>query len=189
MLSSTQQKFGYWLSLQYPSDVREAAMKLDTILWRMFERTVGQHIPRVEEGMGVECVLDVPVGGLQGQSFQSLMARLPIRERGMGLRSMVDTIHTAFIGSFEMSLPFLTGQGGQCKMLETVIGDIRDTEKEQRWRLLVESGCRTGEELERCWAGLQTEARECAAFLGERVELHLAIPVEGVGEGREDGTT
>ena len=47
------------------------------------------------------------------------------------------------------------------------------------------SGYRTGDELERCWTDLQTEARKCDAYLGERVEQHLAIPVERVGEGRE----
>ena len=33
-----------------------------------------------------------------GQSFQSWLVRLPVRERGMGLRSLVDTIPAAFIG-------------------------------------------------------------------------------------------
>ena len=114
LLSSTQQKFSYWLSLQYPSDVSESAVRLDGILWRMFEHAAGQHIPRVDEGMGVECTPNLPVDGLGGQSFQSLMTRLPIKEKGMGLRSMEDTIPTAFIGAVEMSLPFLTGEGGQC---------------------------------------------------------------------------
>ena len=41
LLPSTQQKVGYWFSLQYPSDVRQAAMKLDTILLSMFEQAVG----------------------------------------------------------------------------------------------------------------------------------------------------
>ena len=100
----------------------------------------------------------------------------------MGLRSMRDNIPAAFLGSLEMSLPFLTGQGGQCKLLESVIGDFRQIEKKARWRLLVESGCRTGLELERCWAGLQKEA-----YMGERVEQHLAILLEGIGEGRVDG--
>ena len=46
LLASTQQKFGYWLSLQYPSDVRQPAARLDTILWGMFEKAAGLHIPR-----------------------------------------------------------------------------------------------------------------------------------------------
>ena len=85
----------------------------------------------------MECVLDLPVASLQGNSFQSWMARLPVKERGMGIRSTVDTIPAAFLGSLEMSLPFLTGQGGQCQLLEPVLGDIRRAEKEGRWRSLL----------------------------------------------------
>ena len=189
LLASTQQKMGYWLALQYPSDVRAAATRLDSILWTMFERATGLHVPREDEGAGVECVLNVPVAGLRGQSFQSLMARLPIKERGMGLRSMVDTIPTAFLGALEMSLPFLTGQEGQCKLLEPILGDIREVDERRRWRTLIASGCRTARELQECWGGLQLEARECAAYLGVRLEDHLAVPLEGLGEGRVDGTT
>ena len=38
------------------------------------------------------------------------LARLPVKGRGMGLRSQVETILAAFIGSLEMSLPFLCGE-------------------------------------------------------------------------------
>ena len=189
LLASTQQKFGYWLSLQYPSDVARPAARLDTILWEMFQNSAGQHIPRADEGAGVECVLDIPVEGQRGQSFQALMARLPIKERGMGLRSMVSTIPAAFLGSCEMSLPFLTGDGGQCQLLQGVLGDIRSAADGYRWQTLLRSGSRTGREFRDCWEKLQKEGRECAAFLGEGLDSHLAIPVEGLGEGRTDGST
>ena len=91
LLSSIQQKFGYWLSLQYPTDVQRAATRLDSIIWGMFEKAAGLHIPKVDEGLGVECTLDIPVAALRGQSFQALMTRPPSSEHGMGLRSMVDT--------------------------------------------------------------------------------------------------
>jgi hypothetical protein len=61
LLSSTQQKFGYWLSLQYPDDVMPAAVKLDTILWEMYQQAAGLHIPREDEGLGVEGILNVPI--------------------------------------------------------------------------------------------------------------------------------
>ena len=166
-----------------------AAARLDSILWDMFQSATGLHIPKGEEGRGIECVLGIPVTGLQGQSFQSLMARLPIRERGMGLRSMVDQIPAAFLGSVEMSLPFFCGEGGQCKILEPIVGDIRSCDESSRWRTLIQSGSRTGREFSSCWALLQQEARECAAFLGERLESHLAKPVEGLSERRLDGST
>ena len=47
---------------------------------------------------------------MEAYSYQQWLARLPIRERGMGLRSLVDTSPAAFIGSVEMALPFLTGE-------------------------------------------------------------------------------
>ena len=155
----------------------------------MFEHAAGQHIPRVDEGMGVECTPNLPVDGLGGQSFQSLMTRLPIKEKGMGLRSMEDTIPAAFIGAVEMALPFLTGEGGQCQLLQPVIGDIRGAEVGTRWQTLLQTGSRTGREFGESWDRLQHEARQCAEYLGDRLESHLAVPVQGLGEGRSDGST
>ena len=54
-----------------PSDIQDVAARLDTILWDMVQKATGLHIPLVEEGGGVECVLDVPVRGMSGYSFQS----------------------------------------------------------------------------------------------------------------------
>ena len=47
----------------------------------------------------------------------------------MGLRSQVETIPSAIIGSLEMSLPFLCGEDGQLKQLTPVVGDIREAEE------------------------------------------------------------
>ena len=152
-------------------------------------KATGLDIPRGEEGRGVECVLDVPVRGLQGQSFQSWLVRLPVRERGMGLRSLVDTIPAAFIGSVEMSLPFFTGEEGICRILEPVIGDIQSENAGRRWGQLINSDCRTGREFSECWEMLQGEARECSVYLGEELEDELAKPVSAAGDGRVDGKT
>ena len=189
LTSSVAQKMSYTLSLQYPSDILPAATKVDDILWSMMERATGLHIPREEEGRGVECVLDVPVRGLQGRSFQHWLARLPVRERGMGLRSMVDIIPTAFLGSLEMSLPFFCGEGGMCDLLEMVVGDVMVVEEAIRWRTLLNSNSRTAIEFTDCWNNLQGEAQDMTAYLGEELEGHLAVPLEGVGEGRVDGST
>ena len=40
------------MHLQYPSDIRPHAERLDSILWGMLESCTGLHIPRVEEGLG-----------------------------------------------------------------------------------------------------------------------------------------
>ena len=61
-------------------------------------------MPRLEEGLGTECVLDVPVETMAGKSFQENLVRLPIRLRGFGLRSLADTTLTAFIGGVELAL-------------------------------------------------------------------------------------
>ena len=189
LTSSVAQKMSYSLSLQYPSDMRAAATTIDTILWNMMERATGLHIPREEEGRGVECVLDIPVRGLRGKSFQHHLVRMPVREKGMGLRSMVDTIPAAFLGSIEMSLPFFCGEDGLCNQLMPVVGDVRTEEAGARWHTLLASNSRTAAEFTTCWEELQGEAREMAEYLGEELQGHLAVSLEGVGEGRLDGST
>ena len=79
---------------------------------------------------------------MEAYSYQQWLARLPIRERGMGLRSLVDTSPAAFIGAVEMALSFLTGGEGLCPLLEPQIGDVRATEEASRWRSLISSGYR-----------------------------------------------
>ena len=189
LTASVSQKLSYSLSLQYPSDIREAARQLDTVLWEMMQKATGLHIPRVEEGRGVECALDVPVQGLVDQSFQSWLVRLPVREKGMGLRSLVDTIPAAFIGSVEMSLPFFGGREGLCRLLEPITGDILTVDTASRWNTLLTSGCWTGREFSNCWDLLHGEATQCSVYMGEELVGELATTVEGVGDGRVDGST
>ena len=59
MLSSVAHKFGYHLCLQYPSDVKPAAERLEEELWGMLKTVTGLYIPRVDEGLGVKCCLDI----------------------------------------------------------------------------------------------------------------------------------
>ena len=55
------QQFDYLQSLQYPSNIAEAAERLDSRIWRAVEQHAGQgHLPRKEGGLGWECVPDVP---------------------------------------------------------------------------------------------------------------------------------
>ena len=187
--SSVSQKLGYLLSLQYPSDIKEAAGHLDTVLWGMLEAATGLHIPQVEEGKGVECVLAPPVQGLDTQSFQSWLVRLPVRSGGLGLRSLTDTSPAAFLGSVEMSVPHFCGENGVCQLLEPVIGNILEAEEGNRWNQLLTSGARTGAELATCWQQLTQEAQQCCDFLGRELEAPLSTPVEGMGDGRIDGST
>ena len=123
-------------------------------------------------------MLQVPVWGLEAQSYQQWLARLPIRERGMGLRSLVDTSPAAFIGSVEMALPFLTGEEGLCPLLEPLIGNVREAEEASRWRTLISSGCRKGREFQDCYDLLHREAEDCCLYLGEELAGELSVEVE-----------
>ena len=107
----------------------------------------------------------------------------------MGLRSLVDTIPAAFIGSVEMSLPFFGGEEGVCSVLEPITGDIQGESSDRRWHTLLSSGCRTGREFTASWDMLQGEATDCCIYLGEELEGELASPVVGMGDGRVDQGT
>ena len=116
--------------------------------------------------------------GLLGQSFQSWLVRLPVRENGMGLRSLVDTIPAAFIGSVEMSLPFFGGDEGVCRVLEPIMGDIQSESTDRRWHKLLSSDCRTGREFADCWELLQGEATDCCTKVTSILpSLSLMLPV------------
>ena len=98
--TALSKQLDYSLSLQYPSDILEAAAAMDARLWSALEQIAGQHrIPRREEGLGVECVVEVPeVPELQGRSFQQWLTAQPVKLGGCGLRSLAETSPGAFIG-------------------------------------------------------------------------------------------
>ena len=58
-------------------------------MWAGMEQVAGQpHIPQVEEGEGVECVVALlGVPSLEGRSYQQLMAAQPVKLGGSVLRS------------------------------------------------------------------------------------------------------
>ena len=104
------------------------------------------------------------------------------------MRSKVEVSPAAFIGGLEQALPHFTVEGGVCPQLVGVLGEWVGQE-DRRWQHLLQSGCRTGRELSVAWGILQSEARQCTAYLGQELDGHLAVPVEGVGEGSVDGST
>ena len=187
--SSVSQKLSYHVSLQYPTDIAAAAAQADTILWQMLESATQLHIPRQEEGGGVECVLGPPVTSMAASSFQELLVRQPVRRGGLGLRSILDTSPAAFVGSVEMSLPHFGGPEGVCRLLEPLLADLRAGQDGNRWAGLLASGARTGRELAAAWQGLQGEAEECCRYLGKTLAAPLAQPVQGLGEGCVTGNT
>ena len=186
--SSISQKLDYWLTLVYPSLARKAVESVDKMEWDVLESLLGSHIPLHGEGLGWDCPLWLPIQGLDGRSFQQWVVRQPIKMGGCGLRSKVETSPAAFIGGIEQALPHLTGEGGVCPQLEHVLGDWAGHES-TRWQQLLQSGCRTGQEFAASWRILQQEALGCSTFLGQELDGHLAVPVEGVGQGAVDGST
>ena len=154
MLSrSLSQQMDYLLTMQYPSDTLEAASLMDSRIWAALGRLAEQsHIPREEEGLGVECVPLVPgVPSLEGRSFQRWLVQQPVKLGGLGLRSLVEVRASAFVGGVEQSVPFMVGLGGQpaiAPQLEEIVGKV---EGQNRWCTFLGAGSRTAKEfLEPC---------------------------------------
>ena len=186
--SSISQKLDYWLTLVYPSQMREAAERMDKLEMKVMDTLLGMKIPLQGEGLGWDCPLWLPIDGLDGRSFQHWVIRQPVKSGGFGLRSKVETSPAAFIGGLEQSLPHFPGDGGVCPQLGGVIGDWTGQD-DRRWQHLLQSGCRTGREMAVSWEMLQREAQQCCTFLGQDIDGHLATNVEGVGQGSTDGST
>jgi hypothetical protein len=151
----------YSLTLQYPSDMLACATAVDARLWAALEQLAAQPcIPRGEEGMGVECVLDLAaVPSLQGRSYQSILVAQPVKLGGLGIRSLVETRFPAFLGGLEQALPYMV-EGELCEAplvpgLRAVVGGMAGPE---RWADLLAAGSRTAAEFRDAWGGLAGEA-------------------------------
>ena len=124
-------------------------------------RPFGFHILKEAEGKEWDCVLPVPVHQRANKSYQEWIIRLPVRLGGFGFRSLEDMAGIAFIGALEQAVPALAGEDGICRQLEEVMGGQEcfgeDAPADQRWRVMLASGCREGEELRRVWNNLQQE--------------------------------
>ena len=178
--SSLSQKMDYWLQLVHPSQIFLAAERMDRIILGVLK--VCGDLNTSPEVRRQDWVCTV-----QGRTFQDWVTRLPIKLGGLGLRSLVELSPAAYLGGLEQSLPHFVGEGGVCPQVEDILGDMRDADT--RWHHLLESGTRTGLELQRAWDLLQEEAREHSDFLGREVEAPLSVEVVGAGDGCRDGGT
>ena len=189
---SVSQRFQYLMRLVPPSLTEPVAAELDSHFWRIFEAAVGFPVPRGEQAGGLLLLLpEVP--RLSGYTFQEWAVRLPARLCGWGFRSLEDSCGPAYIGSMETAIPFMAGQGQVCPQLAEIWGGEEcwgdGADKEQRWRRVLESGCRDGIELQQVWGRIRLEAAQAAQFLGEEVPKALSVQTSGVGEGQVDGST
>ena len=170
--------------------MKAPAEYLDKELWNIFESVCGFKVPQRDSGLGWECVatIDVPQP-IRGQSFQQQIVRLPVKRGGMGLRSIAESCLPAFVGSVEMAIPAMVGEGGVCPGLARVIGDEHTLGDANRWNVFISSGCCTGVEFASSWNQLKQKAEECAAYAGKDLGLPLVCAAEFAGEGETDGST
>ena len=82
--ASLSHTFDFWLKLVHPTQIQAAAERVDALFWGVLEMSVGCAIPRTWQSLGYETVVDVPVAGLRGQSFQAWVAGCPSARVGWG---------------------------------------------------------------------------------------------------------
>ena len=190
---SISQRFDYWLQMSYPSVIQPIAAWLDKELWKVLESATGLQIPRAASNNSWSCTLPVPVVGRDGLSFQEWVVRQPVKLGGFGFRSLEDTAGIAFIGAMEQAIPFFHGENGICPNLTGNVGGSEcfgdDADPNLRWRVLLQSGCREGVELQRVWSALQEEERQAAVWLDKDKQENLSQDVAGVGGNSTDGST
>jgi hypothetical protein len=187
---SFNQQLDWWLTLVYPSLIRDAARRMDEIVWEALEDCAGSAIPQGDQGKGWDCPLTAPVAPWQGRSYQELKVRQPTRSGGLGLTSLEDLSPVAFVGGLQQCIPHFIGTRGLCTLLRGVVGGPSGELQPPAtlWQPLLASGCRTGRELAESWARLQGTAEQACAYLGRELQGALAAPVEGMGDGAEDGS-
>ena len=192
---SISTRFDYWLQLSYPTDIQPVAAWLDDELWIILEAAIGCRIPRTQEGKGWETVLSVPVGGREGRSFASWVVRLPIKQGGMGFRSLEETSQVAFLGAVEQVVPSLASQEAGCPQVTPFLGGLESFGEAAavagvgRWEHMLEHGGRMGEEVRRAWGQLRLESAQSAAWLEEELEGTMAFQVQDFGDGCTTGRT
>ena len=117
---------------------------------------------RLANADGGECMISGPITSRQRWSFSAWVARQPVKLGGMGLRSFEELCQPAYLGAMEQALPRL--HTGFCKVLEDVVGGDdafgEAASGDGRWRTLLASGSRVGEEFGTAWRSLQGEAYE-----------------------------
>ena len=136
-----------------------------------------------QEGNAVRC----PVGQLDGKSYQEWVVRLPIKHQGWGFRSLAEMCGPAYLGALETAIPFMTSRDRLCPERENEWGGEEcwgeNAPTDDRWRVVLSSGCQEGSEMARVWKRLQEEARGAAEWLGVETKAVFASSLEVLGAG------
>jgi hypothetical protein len=78
----------------------------------------------------------------------------------------------------EQALPHFIGEGGICQQLAPILGNMQNSAS--RWRDMMASGCRTGEEYTWAWDIIRQEATEASQHLDRELGGLLVSEVEGL---------
>ena len=180
--ASMNQRFDFWCQLVRPNLVQPVAARLDKGLWKIFEAAAGFPIPSSGQPLGADdCLLNVPVQGLEARPFAEWVARLPIKLHGAGLRSFEDICQAAYLGALEQAAPYMAKQ----LVLEDVLGGEaawgEGADLGSRWSPLLASGHKDGASMRQSWLNLKQEATEAALYLGEELSGVMAEQVTGAG--------
>ena len=184
---SFSQQFDYWISLVHPSQVKLAAQKMNKVMGDMLEFLAGSKIPFDEMAEGNDCPLNVNVDIMREKPFQAIIKELPIKFGGLGIRDQSQLRHIAYISAIEQAIPFFGGESGICPPLARLSGE--DELVTNRWSPLIESGCRTGQELAMSWNIVQKQAAQMAEYVDEELSGLLSDPLEGIGQGSSNGSS
>ena len=134
-----------------------------------------------------------PVGNLDGRSYQEWVVRLPIKYHGWGLRSLEEICGPAYIGALETAIPFMAARDKLCPERETEWGGeecwSEGASTDNRWRVMLNSGCQEGVEMRRIWDKLEGEARGAAQWQGSEMEPIFVSNLQGLGAGSVSGGT
>ena len=121
---------------------------LDSQLWHLLEETAVFNISRGNRGQEGDLVVNVPIHGLSGKSYQEWVIRLPVKLYGWGFRSLEQICGPAFLGTMVTVIPRMKDI---CPLLESMWGGEEcwgeGSETRGRWRVMLTSGCLEGEEM------------------------------------------
>ena len=143
---SCSHEFDYWLALSYPSDIEGPAAMVDAAMWRAAAAAYGG----TSAGRTVTC--SEP---FSEESVVQQRLRLPMRLKGLGLRSCVDLAPIAFMGGLAQAVPHFVARPavpglrveGLMPHLRPIVGLDSFTQESGQWRVLLQAGVRTGREL------------------------------------------
>ena len=170
-------QFDHLLKAVYPPLVMEAARELDASLWGVLGTAAGQEVPRGEAGFQVRQEVEV------AWCWEEFVVRLPVKEGGLGLRSLEEKARACFASTVMAVVPSFVEEG-VCPQLGAVVGSCEGAaDSSGRWRELVDSGCRLGCEFRAAWEGVVGEVAAATRALGKEAPAWAAVEVQSAGLG------